>query len=435
MKLTTFQSDKGDCLLLTSKGSKRILIDGGMADSYSEHVAPTLHALQKQGGKLDVVYVSHIDEDHISGVLQLLDDLVAWRVHDFQIAHGNPTHPAPRAGHPRPPEIGGIWHNAFHDQVGANAGDIENMLAATAVILSGAAGQALRDASEEHRDLATSMKQALQVSRRIGRELKIPLNTEYGNRLMMIRQGMPQLEFGAMKLFLIGPFKEDLEKLQADWNKWLKTTAGKAAVRFVNDESRDHQRDLGTNAMSLLAPLINASKILGQRSRVTVPNLASLMFFVEENGRTLLLTGDGHWADILKGLAHHGKLSADHNIHVNVLKVQHHGSEHNLNEKFCKDVIADDYIFCGNGAHENPDLDVIETVAHSRIGTTAQRSKHPKTGQRFKLWFNSSSQVPGVAKNRAHMRKVEALVQNLKAQSGGKMDAAFLTGSKFEMTV
>ena len=89
----------------------------------------------------------------------------------------------------------------------------------------------------------------------------------------------------------------------------------------------------------------------------------------------MIRNGDGHWADILKGLEHHGKLSAQGDIHVNVLKVQHHGSEHNLNAKFCQAVIADDYIICGNGAHENPDLDVLQTVVDSRLGTPAKRSQ------------------------------------------------------------
>ena len=45
MKLTVFQSDKGDCLLLTSADGKNVLIDGGMSDSYTTHVAPALNKL------------------------------------------------------------------------------------------------------------------------------------------------------------------------------------------------------------------------------------------------------------------------------------------------------------------------------------------------------------------------------------------------------
>ncbi|MET0770105.1 MAG: MBL fold metallo-hydrolase, partial [Solirubrobacteraceae bacterium] len=87
MKLEAFQSDKGDCLLLTAGDGTRVLVDGGMRGSYSEHVAPALGAIAAAGGRLDLVCVSHIDQDHIAGVLQLMADEVAWRVADFQ--HGS----------------------------------------------------------------------------------------------------------------------------------------------------------------------------------------------------------------------------------------------------------------------------------------------------------------------------------------------------------
>src|SRR5215210_1929433 len=108
MKLTVFQSDKGDCLLLTGDDGRRMLVDGGMRPAYSEHVAPALGQLRDNGEKLDVVYVSHIDQDHISGVLQMMDDEVAWRIHDFQVSSGNTHKKAPDV--PRPPKVKDIWH-------------------------------------------------------------------------------------------------------------------------------------------------------------------------------------------------------------------------------------------------------------------------------------------------------------------------------------
>lgn len=129
MRLTVFQSDKGDCILLTGEDGTRILADGGMRSSYREHVAPALGRLESAGSELDLLYVSHIDRDHIGGVLQLLDDLVDWRVHDFQQKSGNKDFPKPKQ--PRPPDPKKLWHNAFHDQLDKNAGEIQQLLAAT----------------------------------------------------------------------------------------------------------------------------------------------------------------------------------------------------------------------------------------------------------------------------------------------------------------
>jgi len=92
MHLTAFQSGKGDSLLLTNAaGTTRVLVDGGMPDAYNTHIAPVLGKLRVAKRKLDLVYISHIDEDHIGGILEMLDDEVAWRVHEHQIAHDNPT--------------------------------------------------------------------------------------------------------------------------------------------------------------------------------------------------------------------------------------------------------------------------------------------------------------------------------------------------------
>jgi metal-dependent hydrolase (beta-lactamase superfamily II) len=133
MKLRVFRSDKGDCLLITSaSGKHRVLVDGGMQSSYTQHVAPALGKLSKAKQQLDVVYVSHIDDDHISGVLKMMDDLMAWRVFDFQSKNGNAHVKKPRS--PRPPEIKKIWHNAFHELLGDNVGAIADMLAASSAV-------------------------------------------------------------------------------------------------------------------------------------------------------------------------------------------------------------------------------------------------------------------------------------------------------------
>ena len=133
MKVEVFQSDKGDCLLVTGSDNTRILVDGGMRSSYSKHVAPALGRIARDDGKLDLVYVSHIDQDHISGILQLFEDELAWRVRDFQHSTGNSGFRGPER--PRPTSVQRIWHNAFSDFLTDNAGPIEDAVAAEAAVL------------------------------------------------------------------------------------------------------------------------------------------------------------------------------------------------------------------------------------------------------------------------------------------------------------
>ena len=463
MKITVFQSDKGDCLLVEGNDGKRVLVDGGMPDTYSRHVTPYLNEMQQNGESLDAVYVSHIDEDHISGVLQMMDDAVAWRIYDYQTSDGgNPNYPQPQAL--RPPLVEQVWHNAFHEMVDDNEGEIEDMLAATVAVLAGGEAQKYIRMAQFHQNVATSIRQAINLSRRLGeKQLNIKLNPQAKGKLMLLRRkqnGKPEvpISIGGMNWNIIGPFSSDLEKLRDEWNAWLKKN--QKTLERVEVNSRRDERRLGNSlpneinrivgiaasqaeglAFDLLSELdLKAPKVLGNRQKVTVPNLASLMFLVEEkseNGKakTLLLTGDGHHKDILNGLEYQKKLKTDEPIFVDVLKVQHHGSEHNLDREFCKRLIAEHYIFCGNGAHQNPDLEVVEAIIDSRLSAEHQGT-HPKVGKSFRLWFNSSSMNEETEpENAEHMKKVEDLVTAAAAKSNGKLEYFFLKDSFFDFNV
>ena len=459
MKLTVFQSNKGDCLLLTGTDGHNVLVDGGMRASYSEHVSPTLNQLRRDGGKIDVVYVSHIDQDHIAGVLQMLDDEVKWRMHEFQIDNGNPKHKEPDLQ--RAPQVMQIWHNAFREQLPKQNEEIEVMLAASAAILSGSEDELVKSLASAEHELVTSIQEAIKLTRRVGfDQLNIKLNQPAKGKLMMVRPAnVAPIRLGKMRFHTIGPFRADLENLREEWKEWLKlnkTTLNSIRVQAKKDEAQFSVREIDdlllpkvhqADALSELLPLAGATKPvkLGERNEVTTPNLASLMFFVEESGKTLLLTGDGHHEDILRGLKHIKKLNGKKGIHVDVLKVQHHGAEFNIDEAFCRTVTADHYIFCGNGEHENPNLQVLQAIADSRLGLGEQLSSNPEVSRPFKFWFNSHASViiktaeDAKSKKKVdaanHMKEVEKLVGKLCKKSKGRMSSFFLKGSSFELQI
>ncbi len=439
MKLTVFQSEKGDCLLVTNKNENRhMLVDGGMRASYQKFAAPTLGRLAAQGAKLDLVYVSHIDQDHIAGVLQLLDDEVNWRIHDFQLQNDNPTHPEPES--PRPPAVKEIWHNAFHDQIGENSEQIGELLAATSSILSSATDDELCQIANEQRDLATSIPEAIKLSYRISAEqLNIPLNKRFGSKLAFVRMDNnppAPIALGSLKIFVIGPFEAELDRLRKEWNQWLENN--QETLAKLQRKVQATAERLGANdARTLLELRAAQAEELGDRNKVTPPNLASLTLLVVESGKSLLLTGDAHASDILDGLKFHGKLDGNGQIHVNVLKVQHHGSEHNMDEDFASKVTADHYIFCGNGEHENPNLKVLDVIISSRIGNGEFRARSPRATGPFKLWFNSSESASKKAPAKEHMQKVMDLIKQREAESGGRMSSEFLEGETacFELII
>jgi len=430
VKLEMFQSGKGDCLLLETKdGHHRMLIDGGVRESYLDHVAPAMGVLRDNTKHLDIVCISHIDQDHIAGVLQMFDDEAAWRVHHHQLQHANLTHTAPSS--PRPAEIDSVFHNSFHDQIGKNCGAVEAMLAATAGMLSVADHPWLIQVADERRELASSIPQALKVSQRINPgQQNVPLNPQFDGALMLVRDESAVIELGSITLKVIGPFPEDLNRLRKDWNAWLERN--QEIVSSIRAQGGHNSQRLSASDIDhVIGPLLQASvrlgaeelslaKELGIRSRVTAPNLASLMFLAQEHGDSILLTGDGHADDILKGLDHHRVLDAQGRLHVSTLKVQHHGSEHNIHQKFCDAITADNYLFCGNGEHANPDLDVLRLIHDRRMAGDTRP---------FKFWFNSSSALSTNTAGRAHMSLVESLTAELATRAGGRLTSDFITGS------
>jgi hypothetical protein len=430
VKLDIFQSDKGDCILLESKDGKRILCDGGMSRSMSAHVAPTLGKLRKANKGIDFAYVSHIDQDHISGVLRLLQDELDWRVFEHQKDSGNKKVKPPKA--PRPPEIGGIWHNSFGSQLPKTLKPVEDLLAAAVPALLATRVEKLQHAGEELYDIATSIPEAIKVSRLASSKiLGIPMNQVPGlanaGKLMMVRPGQSSFNVGSLALTIVGPTHKELTELRAGWRTWLEENED--TVKAIDEQLKKKISKFGTGATSEPISLRDWNGIPDFKG-VTAPNIASLMFMVQEDSKALLLTGDSQQDIIIDGLESTGFLGAS-GLHLDVLKVPHHGSENNTDVRSAALISADHYVFCGNGEHENPDLGVVEMLIKSRLDSDPKRqAKAPQAaGRPFKFWFSSSDKVgPVNAKGEAHMREVQKMVAAAVKKSKGRMKAVFNEG-------
>lgn len=432
MKIRVFQSGKGDCLLLTSSDGRHILVDGGHVDPrkrldhYSPNVAPFLGNLRDDGERLDLVCVSHIDQDHIGGVLRLLDDHFAWRVFDFQTDQGLDIDEPENS---RPPEIDEIWHNAFHEQVSKNRRAIADAIAAAAPESLALGLDAVAHGGNFFDGLATSMKEAAQLSRRIGSsQLGIPLNDTFDGKLVQTRPNQQPISIGNFTVSVVGPTGKQLIRLRKKWNKWLRSEAGRRQVRAIRRAAEVDEELLGNGLLSeFLAQDLGPA--IGSRSSVTEQNVASIVMYVEEGNQNILLTGDARDDDIVEQLIEAGIADQDGHVHLNVLKVQHHGSENNFSKDFAKKVTADHYIFCGNGEHENPDHRVVEHVIDSRIGGSSSLSPNSQAANQFKLWFSSDESSENA--DSGHMEELERMVRTREGQSNGQLKFRFSGNRSF----
>jgi hypothetical protein len=438
MKLTVFHAADGDCLLLSSRDDppRRMLVDGGRKGSYEQNTRALIGELRQAGEAIDVVCVSHIDDDHISGILRLVEDEVEWRAFAFLQSLDPPRGQAPRAA--RPAAIGEVWHNGLFRLVGEDLGPVvEGVLESVAMVLAGSPDQRVRELASELDNLATGERSSMELSRRLSHEqLGIPLNPPAGGGLM--RRGTAdrpaageEVALGDLRIFVLGPSEDDIERLRQTWQKWIdnnQSALEQLQARMLADEER-----LGMLSPRIVAnPMLDAALGEGLGS-VTAANLASLMLLVEEGPHAILFTGDGVSSEILSGLERHGKLDAGGRIHVNVLKVQHHGAHANVEAEFVKRVTADHYVFCGNGAHDNPEEEVVEAFAKARLeGIDGSGPVGPPAP--FAFWFTSRATTPGLTPSRRqHMKKIEDAVNALRQGHEARMTATFLDSGGFDI--
>ena len=143
---------------------------------------------------------------------------------------------------------------------------------------------------------------------------------------------------GGVKLTVIGPGKKRVDKFRERWKKDM--------VKILEKEGKAR-----VAAMTDTSPF----------------NLASIVILAEKDGRSMLLTGDARGDDIEEGLASAGKLQAGGApFHVDLLKVPHHGSRHNVTTEFFERVTADHYVISGDGNHGNPHPEMLQMLADAR---------------------------------------------------------------------
>lgn len=442
MKLTIYKASDGDCNLLSdAAGTTHLLVDGGRAGAFEDHVASALEDLHAEGKSVRAVCVSHIDDDHISGVLKLIERKVAWVRHRFQIGDSDVPNPNPNPDHAEPnfgepPDIGEIWHNGFREVASENAGPIEDQLAAVARLAFLSGDASAQELAESLDNLITGEKSAVRLQRKLKDEhLKIKHNPRENGKIILAGDS-PDDAFDLgdhLSIRIVGPTNAQLVALREEWNTWLGANQdtlanlGNRALTIVRGA-------LASSVAGLRDRLIDLSGELGDFGGVSAPNVASIVFLAEENNQGVLMTGDAVSQHVLEGVEAAGVVQPGEGLHVNILKVPHHGAAANTDRSFAKRVTADHYVFCSNGRHHNPDEKVLAAYIDSRLGAGDALSDNDEAGNEFKLWLNYDPDVNALTDSqKEHMDAVKEIVTTRAAGSGGRMTFEFIQGDSAEI--
>jgi len=334
--LEALEAEHGDALLLhygSASAPKLIVIDGGPPRVWRRTLRPRLDELraalvgEDEALPIQVMMVSHIDEDHIGGLLGLTRVLRRERDDDDPASY----------------DVLRLWHNAFEDVLddgGAPAAISAAMPAgAAAASKQIAAALPFEPDAEPARAVVASVDQGRQL-RDDARFLDIAINSPFQG---MVRRasGLPKRRrFGnGLSFEVLGPSQDRLDALREKWQAVLRKKATVSSAAFLAEA----------------AAFVDRSAF----------NLASIVGVARAGGNSILLTGDAR-GDHVRDAVRDAGLVENGVAHIDVFKVPHHGSQRNVTTEFFEEVTADHYVISANGKDGNPDPPMLGMLLDAR---------------------------------------------------------------------
>lgn len=312
-RLQMHPASEGDALMLiwgTEEARRHALIDMGRGKDY-EGLRPILAEI----GKIDLFVVTHIDADHIGGVVPLFEK------------------------HPLPFEAAHVWFNAHKQLEEAN-----KRLPPESRVVLGAA-------------------QAEKVTEGIARS-GWSCNAHVASRIVSIDspEAVDTIPIGdGLTVRLLSPSDRKLAQLLPSWNVFLEAER----LRTVDEGEPDEQlaegrvrlgrSDVGALDVNALA----AGPFSADSAR---PNGGSIAFIAEYAGKRLLLAADAH-PDIIESSLRGLGASETNPYRIDCLKVSHHGSKANTSSSLLKIIDCTCFAFSTDGSHHgHPDPEAIARI-------------------------------------------------------------------------
>lgn len=311
MKIKFLPAFNGDCILISFEyegNKKNILIDGGVPRTYIRHLKPELEKIVQNGENIDLLIVTHIDDDHIGGIKELYQDTELNK--DF---------------------IKEVWFNS---------------------------GDLLSDHFNTERDASRAVEiiKDNQTAMSVGQgvTLEKALKKEKGNWVQnLIRVSDNKINFIGLSITVLSPSGEGLQKLHKHWE-----TETDTKVKM----SEDHD-DFHIPISELVERKFNEDK--------AIPNGSSIALLIEKDNKSILLLGDAHPSIIANSLIKLGLASKENQLKLDLVKVSHHASKGNTSPKLLSLIECGRFVISTDGSkHGLPDKEAIARIIDSHPNAT-----------------------------------------------------------------
>lgn len=346
-----YPARNGDAFLLRENANQpsAILIDGGYATTFTTNILPDLRRIAKDGYSLDLVVATHIDADHVAGLLT------------FFRLNGN-------SQVSKIIQVKDVWHNSLRS-------------VATTTVANGKTSPDDEDLLVEIRRRGYPMPaefaaEPVEISARQGSSLAALLlgggyrwNTGDGTQSIN-NAGIPLFEVGPdFRIRVIGPPVPRLEQLRSRWISELRTMgfAGRIGTSEAFDDAFEFFcafEDLRASVRVepvVLSSSTNRCLDAAYLADDSVTNGSSISIIIETGSSRLLFLGDS-WAEDIEA-ALRELPNAVFPMIFDAIKISHHGSLHNTSPTLLNLIDSPVFLISSSGErHNHPDLEVLKAI-------------------------------------------------------------------------
>lgn len=336
IEIKSYPAKNGDAFLVKASATRfSMLIDGGYADTFHRHIKPDLENLASSGYALDVVVATHVDADHISGLLSF-----------FRI-NGPAREPAIIP-------VREVLHNSLRSLIPPTEGQAamrRDDLALLRDIRQRGYPQPDTTSTQEQEISACQGSSLAQLLRGGGYQW----NTHVGT-IPIRGDGLVDLRLPQGKITFLGPTKARLDALKKWWVSEIRRMGFVGSLEGLDDvfeylcahEVVDPGEQMLASSDDLAAAFVPDN---------SVTNGSSISFVLEIEGRRLLFLGDSWADDTTEALAANGLSFFD------AVKIAHHGSVRNTSVELLKLVDSPHFFISTNGeGHNHPDFAVLKAI-------------------------------------------------------------------------
>jgi hypothetical protein len=349
--LKMYPAKNGDAFLIRENMTKptAILIDGGYAATFQTYISPDITHLEQLGYSLDLVVATHIDTDHIAGLLE------------FFKLNGN-------SQAPKIIRVENIWHNSLRS-LGSTIEADDNLTPDDKNLL-------VEIRRRGYPMPAGAEVGPLEISARQGSSLAALLlgggyrwNTSDGTQSINSSEtSLFELQ-SDIRLRVIGPSVIRLEELRRSWITELQRMGftGKIATNNTFDDAFEFlcafeglRAAVGAEPNTIST---STNRCLDQAYQAdnSVTNGSSIALIIEVGASRLLFLGDS-WAEDIEA-ALRTLPNATFPMIFDAIKISHHGSLHNTSPALLELIDSPIFLISSSSErHNHPDLEVLKAI-------------------------------------------------------------------------